>query len=106
MTLASLFIIAILIALLIWDWLFMPKSMRRALWLMATVFAFIGVVSFFPELITAAANQVGVGRGVDLLLYLGLIILIREYFLSRARQSALESQITQLVREIAVNKVQ
>ena len=102
MTVASLFILAILALILVIDWIFLPKQARRAFWIMASVFGAMGVLSLFPEMLSRLASLVGIGRGVDLLLYVALIVLIREYFLSRARQSALEGQLTQLVRQIAI----
>jgi len=104
MPVAALFILAVLAVLAVTDWIFLPKQARRGFWLMAAVFALIGVLAFLPGLLNRAAALVGIGRGVDLVLYLAVIGLIREYFLSRARQGALEAQLTQLVRQLAIDR--
>ena len=104
MAFSSVFIIVILVVILAVDWVFLPKQVRRGYWLMALAFACICGVALFPVALTRLAELVGIGRGVDLVMYVALIVLIREYFLSRARQSALESQLTDLVRQLAVSR--
>ncbi len=67
----------------------------------------VGVVAvIWPDLTTQAANRVGVGRGTDLVLYLAVLgfgfVSIAVY----QRISTLESQITQLTRELALRTPQ
>ena len=65
--------------------------------------AAVGVAAVaWPDLTTRAANLVGVGRGTDLVLYLAVLAFS---FLSMAlyqRIARLESNITQLTRELAL----
>ncbi|MBU6375173.1 MAG: DUF2304 family protein [Bdellovibrionales bacterium] len=98
----SLFILTILLVLLATDYLFLPRQARRAFLVMGLVFGLIGLLAVFPNGLSAVASWVGIGRGVDLIVYLALIVLVREYFISRSRQAALESQLTSLVRQIAL----
>ena len=102
MSVASIFIVFFLLLLIVWDWAFLPKTANRARILMNLTFGIIALISFFPERITQVANHIGIGRGADLVFYFGFILLIRELFLARARQNALEGQITQLVRATAI----
>jgi len=102
MSIASLFVALFLLLLITWDWVFLPKTAHRARLLMTVTFGLIGITAFFPERLTQIANQIGIGRGADLVFYTGFILLIRELFLARARQNTLETQITQLVRAIAI----
>lgn len=55
-----------------------------------------------PNLSTAIARTLGVGRGADLVMYLGLVGTGFVLLLLFSRIRALESQITALVRELAV----
>ena len=64
----------------------------------------VGVVVLRPEFTTLLAHLVGVGRGVDLVTYLALLLIF--YLLLRlfTRLEELERDITGLVREIALER--
>jgi hypothetical protein len=70
------------------------------------LFAVMAALSvFFPGILTAVANALGIGRGTDLVLY-GLIVCFLIYMASsfqRTRQ--LEERITKLARRIALDEV-
>ena len=89
-------------ALLLVDRIFLPKSARRA-WLLMAFFMGVGaVLSIAPEVLEAVTSRLGVGRPVDLVLYLSTVLLLRELFLSRARSTRTLSAITRLTRSQAL----
>ncbi|KXB79673.1 hypothetical protein HMPREF1862_01710 [Varibaculum cambriense] len=60
------------------------------------------IVVIFPEITTAVAHFLGVGRGTDLLLY-GLVVVVLYNMLMDAKQrNAAERRLTKLVREVAI----
>ena len=104
MLFASLFFAALMITILAIDRIFMPKKARKAWFLMAIVYSCAVIFTLFPDSLSRIAKMIGVGRGVDVVLYLVSIVVVREVFLSRARQSSLERQVTLLSREIAISQ--
>ena len=79
------------------------QAVRRILLMLFAVMAALSV--FFPGILTAVANALGIGRGTDLVLY-GLIVCFLIYMASsfqRTRQ--LEERITKLARRIALDEV-
>lgn len=90
-----------LIALLFLDHLFMPKSARKAWLAMSFVFLAAAFLSLYQRPLFYLGQFLGVGRTVDAVIYFVIILLIREFFLSRARLSERDKQYTQLVRAIA-----
>ena len=95
-----------ILALLAFDSIFLPNSARRTRRLLAVVFIGAGVAALFQDPIARLAETLGVGRGVDLVMYFVVVILVRELFLSRARFTQLDSQLTRLVRADAFRAVQ
>lgn len=57
-----------------------------------------------PQLSMKIANALGVGRGVDLVIYLGMTGFAFLFLLIFSKLRALESQITSLVRTIAIQQ--
>ena len=71
--------------------------------LIVIFFILTGVVLIaVPDLSTAIAQMVGVGRGADLVLYLGLLGLSFVCLLLYAKLRELETALTELVRTIAL----
>ncbi|MDK2790249.1 MAG: hypothetical protein PWP15_756 [Methanothermococcus sp.] len=68
------------------------------------VFIWISVmlVVVFPDFLGYLANLVGVGRGVDVLIYLGIVALFYLIYRSYTKIENLEREITKIVREIAI----
>lgn len=68
------------------------------------VFIWISVmlVVVFPDFLGYLANLVGVGRGVDVLIYLGIVALFYLIYTSYTKIENLEREITKIVREIAI----
>lgn len=58
-------------------------------------------VALFPSIFVAASKLFGIGRGVDILLYLGMILIFYLIFRLYVRVEAQKREITSLVREIA-----
>ena len=78
------------------------QAIRRLLLLLFGVISIGSVLA--PNVWNSAAQGVGVGRGSDLLLY-GLIVAFMGYTLtSYMRFRALEGQITQLARRLAIDE--
>jgi hypothetical protein len=65
------------------------------LFLLGTVFA------LYPHPIASLSSYLGVGRPVDLLIYGVSVMLVRELFISRARDSQQKAISTALIRTIA-----
>ncbi|MBI5389574.1 DUF2304 family protein [Candidatus Woesearchaeota archaeon] len=68
------------------------------LWIMVLVFALV------PETTGVFARIFGVGRGVDVIIYLGIAFLFYALFRLYIKMDMLETNITKLVREIALWK--
>ena len=62
------------------------------------------VAILVPDLTMSAANAVGIGRGADLLLYVALLAALVALLVIYLRFAALESQITELVRHVAISE--
>ncbi len=64
----------------------------------------IGVicVALFPGIFVALSIVLGIGRGVDILLYFGMILLFYLLFRLYVKVEALQKDMTAVVREIAV----
>jgi hypothetical protein len=70
--------------------------------MMAFVYSFAVIFAIFPDILTGIAVFIGIGRGVDVVIYGMSFILIREIFISRSRQNSTERQITILTRRFAI----
>ncbi len=57
------------------------------------------IVLFIPETTEFIAAQFGVGRGVDVFLYAGIVILFYLIYRIYVKLESLEREITQVVRE-------
>src|SRR5579859_1844620 len=102
MNLAALFLLALVCGLIAFDWLTLRGRNRRALLLETAVFAAGSFFIIFPHRATALAHAVGIGRGVDFLLYPILIWLVREALLTRRRRHEEAGRLTQIVRALAI----
>jgi len=69
-----------------------------------TVFWFmVGFVVIFPESTSYVANLVGVGRGVDLVIYISILMLFYLVFRVLVRVDKIEKDITKVVRKVALD---
>jgi len=64
----------------------------------------VAFVIIFPEITSMVANWLGVGRGVDLVIYISILILFYLVFRALTRQDKIEKDITKVVREIALKE--
>ncbi len=70
-----------------------------------TIFWFmVGFVVILPETTSFVANLVGVGRGVDLVIYISILILFYIAFRILVRLDKIEKNITKIVRKMALDK--
>ena len=102
---AAVVLLALLAALLLHDYT-SNKRRARDLWLQAIVFVVGGALIVYPEIARRLAHYVGIGRGVDFVLYPLVIWLVRESLLSRRRRHEDEEKITELVRALAILRAQ
>lgn len=58
----------------------------------------IGIIVVFPNLTQIAANFLGIGRGVDLFIYLAIIILFSLFSMLLTRISEIDMKVTKLAR--------
>ena len=61
-----------------------------------------GLSVLFPDLVTAVAHLVGVGRGTDLVLYVLVVVSAVTWLGMYRRVSDLEARLTRLVRSHAI----
>lgn len=69
-----------------------------------TLICLVGVYFiWFPNHLTYVANEMGVGRGADLLLYIFLTFVLFEFLVIRIREKERMELFTRLVRRIAID---
>jgi hypothetical protein len=77
--------------------------MLRKLFILIFVVTMV-VFSINPDLSTAIANYLGVGRGADLLFYLSHLVLFFIAFMYYLKFKDMEIRFAQLVRHIAISE--
>ncbi len=102
---AALALLALLAALLVHDAV-RSRQKRRLLTVQAFVFAVGGFLIVYPDLATRLAHAVGIGRGVDFVIYPLVIWLVRESLLTRRRRREDDERFTELVRAFAMDRAQ
>jgi hypothetical protein len=104
MNLASFFLLALVCALFAFDWITLRRARRalRVLWIEGAVFAAGAFFIAFPDAATRAAHAVGIGRGVDFILYPAVIWLVRESLLHRRQRWEDAERLTEAVRALAI----
>lgn len=68
----------------------------------ATLFSLALVGLFFPETLTNLARLAGIGRGVDVVIYLSIILLFYLVFRLHVMFEDLRQEIAKIIREIAL----
>ena len=106
MTLAAVALLLLVFGLVVYDWATLRGKNRRALLVEVVVFLGGAVFILYPTRATALAHMVGIGRGVDFLLYPTVIWLVRESLLTRRRRIEDAERLTQVVRELAILRAQ
>ncbi|EHP89187.1 DUF2304 domain-containing protein [Methanotorris formicicus] len=66
------------------------------------VWILVVVVLVFPQTLSCLAGVLGVGRGVDAIIYLSIVVLFYLIYRMYARMEHLEREITKVVREVAI----
>jgi len=64
----------------------------------------VGVVLFMPQLTNPIARLLNVGRGIDVPVYLSIVLLFYLVFRLYVNLDAQNQNITKLVREVAIKK--
>jgi small membrane protein len=59
-------------------------------------------LAMYPDLSTVVANQIGIGRGADLILYVFVLLGLFHYVSVSAELRRVEREITAVVRHIAI----
>ncbi len=99
---AAIALIGLLVALFFHDFVSLQRN-RRLLLVQLVVFAIGGWLIVYPEVARRLAHFVGIGRGVDFVLYPLVIWLVRESLLSRRRRHEEQERVTELVRALAAS---
>lgn len=72
-------------------------------WLLVWVVALIAI--FYPEETTRIARVLGIGRGVDVVVYTSIAILFYLVFRLHVYLENIRSEISRLIREVAIKEV-
>ena len=104
MNLAAFALLALVFGLVAFDWATLRGKNRRALFLEIAVFLAGAFFIVLPHRATALAHFVGIGRGVDFLLYPTVIWLVRESLLTRRRRIEDSERMTEVVRALAIHQ--
>ncbi len=102
MNLAAIALLCLVFGLLFYDYATMARRARRMLWLEAFAFLVGAFFIAFPDAATAVAHRVGIGRGVDFILYPLVIWLARESLRNRRLRWEDNERLTKLVRAQAI----
>jgi hypothetical protein len=101
-TFASVLLLGLVAVLVGYDWMALRGKNRRAIVVELVAFLVGAFFIAFPARATELAHVVGIGRGVDFLLYPIVIWLVRESMLTRRRRLADEERLTELTRVVAI----
>lgn len=102
LNLAAIALLALVFGLLFFDWATLRGRARRMLVVEALIFLGGAFFIAFPDVATGLAHAVGIGRGVDFVLYPLVIWLVRESLVGRRRRWEDAERLTQLVRAQAI----
>ncbi len=64
------------------------------------------VLIFYPNFLSSIAHILGIGRGVDLAIYLSVIVIFYLLYKIFVKLNETEKRITQIIREIALKNSQ
>ena len=73
--------------------------------LLSIIFLAIGYVAVMPGTTDVIASSIGIGRGIDLVVYLAVAALFYLVFRLVVKIETLQRDITKLVREIAIKEL-
>jgi small membrane protein len=106
MTLFQVVTIAALLFLTIVVLLFVKRNVigKRGAAFWASIFLAAAAAIAMPEMTARAAHAMGIGRGTDLVLYASILAGLGAFFITHARMRRIESELTTLVRQIALRE--
>ena len=61
------------------------------------------IIAIIPSITTALSQQLGIGRGMDLIVYISIIVLFYLIFRVYVKTEHIEKEITMVVRKVALN---
>lgn len=99
-------LLALFAIILVVDFARLRKTGSKVFVLEVIALAIGAMLVLFPRITMTLATLTGVGRGVDFVIYLLLVLLVREALRSRQRQWLDDRRYTELVRAIAVTDAQ
>jgi len=102
-TVAAVLLVGFLAGLFIHDWTARARK-RRLVYVQLAVFVAGAFLILFPEIARRLAHLVGIGRGVDFVIYPTVIWLVRESLVSRRQRREEEERLTELVRAVAIER--
>lgn len=97
----AIVICAIVVVVGVVDYAAFRHKHPRALLLELAGFAAVIALALWSDGVSRLARSVGIGRGVDLIIYPMIIWLFREAVLGRVRYHRQQLEITRLVRHLA-----
>jgi small membrane protein len=98
---ATFILLALIVGLFVFD-VATARGLQGALWLQGFVFLVGGILIVFPDWTTRAAHAVGIGRGVDFVLYPTVLWLVRESLVARRHRKESERKLEEAVRALAL----
>lgn len=82
---------------------FLADTLDRRKFLMWSCFwAGVVIIIYLPQTTDFVANILGVGRGVDVVLYISILVLFYGLFQQSRKVDKLERSLTELVRQMAI----
>lgn len=96
------YLLLVLLVAGFWIYLRFLRSRSRDRLLVLAVFALAGVFVLMPSWSSQLAQRVGVGRGVDLVIYVALLLLGFVCLVLYSQHRQLKTQLTQLARDAAI----
>jgi hypothetical protein len=79
------------------------KMSLGMLFVWVVIWLIVILVSIYPESTSVMANITGIGRGLDLVLILGLLLCFYLIFKMYNKIETIEEDLTDLIREIAIS---
>jgi small membrane protein len=77
----------------------------RELLFWAAIWVGVVLVAFLPGLMAFPARVFGIGRGVDALIYVSIIVIFYLMFRMYTKVDAMEQEITKVVREVSLKEL-
>lgn len=77
----------------------------RELVFWSVIWIAIIVTAFIPEVSRSIANLFGIGRGVDFLIYVSIIVLFYLLFRLYVKIDSTDQEITKLVRQVSLKDI-